>query len=350
MGSLEPSERQDFVNFPERVAAMHVAAGEGAGYSADRLHHLTDLIAMVSAQTDLAAVMEQALAALVDIAGAERGFLLLYKGFEVTQQIFHGMREDESDAYSSGLAYQILWGGEPVFIEDAQSHQEFADRESIQSLALRSMVGVPLHDGTETIGVMLADSQRINTRFSPEDLDLCMALGRQVAITIGNARRLEQYRNGYEELAMLHRLALATLGLTDLEAFLKPVAAEAVRLCDADRVLLLVGEGLACSAGIDRQGRVLPEAPTDISSGVGQWVLEHGEPLHLLDAQSEEAFQSRKSIQTLGLRTIYAVPVTHEGKRLGVLYMDHTRMGDPNPHGLHALARIGEMVGAFLSR
>jgi GAF domain-containing protein len=196
---------------------------------------------------------------------------------------------------------------------------------------------------------MLEDIHRINTRVSEEDLNLCMARGRQVAIAIGNARRLEQYRNGYEELTVLHRLALATLGLTDLEAFMRPVAQEAVRLCDADRVILLVGDELACKAAIDRQGGSLP-APSDISSGVSQWVLEHGEPLHLLDAQSEEAFQSRKSIQTLGLRTIFAVPVVHAGKRLGVLYLDHTRMGDPNPQGLHALARIGEMVGAYIGR
>jgi GAF domain-containing protein len=314
------------------------------------MHHLTDLMALVSAQTDVAAVMDQALAAFVDIAGAERGFLLLYKGFEVTQQIFHGMREDESDAYSSGLAYQILWGGEPVFIEDAQNHTEFAGRASIQALSLRSMVGVPLFDGSETIGVMLADSQRINTRFSQDDLDLCMALGRQVAITIGNARRLERYRNGYEELQVLHRLALATLGVTELEAFLAPIAAEAVRLCDADRALLLVGEDLTCAAALDGTGKLLAAGAGDVSTSVSRWVFEHGEPLHLLDAQSDEAYQSKKSIQALGLRTIFAVPVTFQGKRLGVLYLDNTRMGEANPAGLHTLARLGDMIGAFLGR
>lgn len=350
MATLEPSERQDFLAYPERQGAMRVSQGDGAGYSADRLHHLTDLIATISSQPDLPAVMARALAAMVDIAGAERGFLLLYRGFEVTQQIFHGMREDESDLYSSSLAHQILWSGEPLFVEDAQGHAGFAGNASIQALALRSMVGVPLNDGNETIGVMLADSQRINARFSEEDLDLCMALGRQVAIAISNTRRLEQYKNGYEELAMLHRLAIATLGERTLDGFMGPIGAEAIKLCDADRALLLVGDALACCAAVAPDGTSLSTSAADISQSVSRWVYEQGEPLHLLDAQSDESFQGRKSIQALGLRTIYAVPVTHEGSRLGVLYLDNTRMGDANPQGLHALARIGELVGAYLAR
>jgi hypothetical protein len=74
-------------------------------------------------------------------------------------------------------------------------------------------------------------------------------------------------------------------------------------------------------------------------------VLEHGEPLHLLDASSDEAFQAAQSIQALGLRTILAVPV---GDRRGVLYLDDRRITDRDEHVLATLARLGGLLDAFM--
>ncbi|MFN3347298.1 MAG: GAF domain-containing protein, partial [Candidatus Bipolaricaulaceae bacterium] len=88
----------------------------------------------------------------------------------------------------------------------------------------------------------------------------------------------------------------------------------------------------------------------DISSSISRWVYEKGEPLHLMDAASDDTFQVQKSVMALGLRTVFAVPIAHGGNRLGVLYLDNQRMVDANPVALRTLARIGEMVGAFVAR
>ncbi|MFP5500874.1 MAG: GAF domain-containing protein, partial [Candidatus Sericytochromatia bacterium] len=346
---LDDAEREAFLAWPSRQAVLAEGGAVEGGIATERLHHLADLMAAVSAESEIEAVMAQALAALVEIAGADRGFLLLYSGFEVTQQIFHGMGEDDSDAFSSSLAYQVLWNGEPLFVEDAQSHAELGMQKSIQALSLRSVLGLPIKEGEETIGVMLADSRRINTQFGEGDMELAMLLARQVGIAITNARRLARYKNGYDELNVLHRLAIATLGAPDLAGMLAPVAVEAAALCGAERLVLLEGEDLACAAAFDAAGRPLAES-RDLSQSVSRWVYENGEPLHLLDAQSDESFQAQKSVMALGLRTVFAVPVSHAGTRYGVLYMDNQRVVEADPTALHTLNRIGEMVGAFLSR
>ncbi len=347
---LEEAERQDYLAWPERAAALRLGLEAGDLMSADRLQHLTDLIALVTSQPDLPRVMQQALTALVEIAGAERGFLLLYNGFEVTQQIFHGMDERDNDEFSSGLAYQVLWTGEPLFVEDASSHTEFMGRQSVQSLSLRSVVAVPLNDGQETVGVMMADSQRINTRFAPQDLELALALARQVAIVITNTRRLQRFQNAFEESQVLHRLALAMLGRHTVEEAMAAVAAEALPLCGATRALLLAGPDLKVRTAFDATGMTLPTAGIEVSHSVSGWVNESGEPLHLVDAQADEHFQSRASVMALGLHTIFAVPVAFEGRKLGVLYLDHPQIVDEDPAALHTLVRIGEMLGAFVAR
>lgn len=347
---LEEPERQDYLAWPERALALRLGQESGDMLSADRLQHLTDLVALVTSAPDLPRVMQHALSALVDIAGAERGFLLLYNGFEVTQRIFHGMEEGDDDEFSSGLAYQVLWSGEPLFVEDASSHTEFMGRASIQALELRSVVAVPLNDGQETVGVMMADSQRINTRFTPQDLDLAMALARQVAIAITNTRRLQRYQNAFDEAQILQRLALAMLGHTTVDGVMAAVAGEALPLAGASRCMLLAMPDLSPRCAFDATGAQLPGAGLAISNSVSGWVHESGQPLHLVDAQTDEQFQSRQSVVSLELHTIVAVPVAYDGRKLGVLYLDHPRIVEESPKGLHTLARIGEMLGAFLTR
>jgi GAF domain-containing protein len=350
LAGLDEAEREAYLAWPERAEVLTPQANAGLEVSADRMHHLTDLMAMITSQDDMGQVMQHALAALVDIAGAERGFLLLYDGFEVVQQIFHGMSEEEGDAYSSTLAYQVLWSGEPVFIEDAQADTDLGSKASIQALSLRSVLGIPLFDGHEVIGVMIADSQRINTRFTASDMDLALALGRQVAIAISNTRRLDRYKNGYEELERLHGLALELMGASSIEELIGPVAAEAIDLTGADRVFLLMGDELTITAGRDAALKPLALDVRDVSQSISRWVYEKGEPLHLMDAQSDDTFQVQKSVMALGLRTVFAVPIEHKGRRHGVMYLDNQRMVEANPAALRTLARVGEMVGAFVAK
>jgi GAF domain-containing protein len=347
---LDEPERQDFLAWPERALALRLGLETGDLLSADRLQQLTDLIALVTSAPDLPRVMQHALTALVETASAERGFLLLYNGFEVTQRVYHGMDEGDDDEFSSGLAYQVLWSGEPLFVEDASSHTEFMGRASVQALALRSVVAVPLNDGHETVGVMMADSQRINARFTPQDLDLAMALARQVAIAITNTRRLQRYQNAFDEAQVLQRLALAMLGHTTVEGAMAAVAGEALPLSGASRALLLSAPDLAPRCAFDATGGQLPAAGVAVSQSVSGWVLESGKPLHLVDAQTDENFQSRQSVVSLDLHTIVAVPVAFGERKLGVLYLDHPRIVEEDPTALHTLARIGEMLGAFLAR
>ena len=350
MAGLSEAERLAYLAWPERAAAHQLERpAEAAG--GERFHHLADLLATITSQPDVPRVMQQALTALVEIAGAERGFLLLYNGFEVTQQVFYGMDERDNDEFSSGLAHQVLWSGEPLVLEDASCHTEFSARLSVQTLALRSVVAVPLHDGTEILGVMMADSKRVNTRFGPEELSLAMALARQVAIALSNTRRLEQLRNAHAEHELLHRLALGLLRSDDLAAGFACVAAEAVPLCGASRAVWLDGpDPGTVRQAFDATGQRLDPEDAEISWGVVQWVFQQGEPLHLVDAQNDEVFQHRDSVQALGLRTIFAVPIRLGERILGVLYLDHPLVVDEDPAALHTLGRLADMFGAFWSR
>ncbi|MEB3328140.1 MAG: GAF domain-containing protein [Candidatus Sericytochromatia bacterium] len=351
LSGLEEQARLAYVSWPEREAVCRPTSAPGDPTGAERFHHLTDLLATITSQPDMPRIMQQALVALVELAGAERGFLLLYNGFEVTQQVFYGMDERDNDEFSSSLAHQVLWSGKPLVVEDVSSHAEFSDKKSVQALSLRSVVAVPLHDGTETLGVMMADSQHINERVGEAELQLAMALARQVAIALSNARRLEQYRNAHAEHEVLNRLAVALLRVDTLEAGFARVAAEAVPLCGVSRAVWLDGPDPGqLRHAFDATGQQLDAREAAISRSTVQWVFEEGQPLHLVDAQDDEAFQHRASVQALGLHTIFAVPIRQGEHVAGVLYLDHPMVVEDNPAAVHTLLRIADLFGAFWSR
>jgi hypothetical protein len=93
-----------------------------------------------------------------------------------------------------------------------------------------------------------------------------------------------------------------------------------------------------------------PGAAPDVSGSICRWVLEHGEPLHMVDVQSEEAFQSARSVMALGLRTVWAVPVRHAGATLGLMYLDSQRVDAAAPATMRALGAIADLAGAHLAR
>jgi GAF domain-containing protein len=232
-------------------------------------------------------------------------------------------------------------------LEDASADEELGARQSVQALELKAVLGVPLGAG-QPFGVLLAERGAAEGPFDPSALDRAEDFARQAAFIVQNALALHRYQTGFEELERLQRLAVPAIAATRLDDLLAPLAAEALALTGAERLMLLKGPSLACEAAYGPQGP-LPAAQ-DASGTIVRWVWEHGEPLHLLDAQSDEAFQTQRSVVALGLRTVYAVPVEHQGRRHGVLYLDTPRLSEPNAQAVHTLARMAGLVGAFLSR
>ena len=107
--------------------------------------------------------------------------VLLLEDLDVTHKVYYGMSADDADEFSASLAYEILWRGRPMYVEDAQMDRYFRAQASVRALDLRSVVGVPLAVDGRVIGVMIGDSQQITSGFGDYHLELLEALARRVA-------------------------------------------------------------------------------------------------------------------------------------------------------------------------
>lgn len=352
LAGLSPAERAAYLRFPERLAALSPRQeGEGAsgGLPVERLRLLADLVADAAQKPDLDGVLLASVAALVELSGMSRAFLLLYEDMEVSHKVFYGMVSEEVDEHSEGLAQRVAWGGKPLYVADIAQDEELAARGSVMALGLRSALALPLlatqADGhQEVVGVMLADSQHLLPHFGPEDMAAAEALAQLVAALVVAARRQESQQQGLDEAEALLALACRLLEAPSPEARWAALAAEALGIAKAERCLVLQGEALRPVLAFGPGGQALPLAAQEISRSVATWVWEQGEALQLLDAQEEEGFAAQRSVAALGLRTVMVVPIGRGAAKQGLLYLDSQRVQAPSPSALKLLEGLGDLA------
>lgn len=142
---------------------------------------------------DVDEVLNQVMDAVIDLSGAERGFLMLLDPDtgELHLRVARNMEHEtlqSKDAVSRTITEAVVRNSTPILTTDAQSDPRFARQESIVLHSLRSIMCVPLRSRGELIGVVYVDNRISAGVFTNEDLNLLNAFASQAAIAIENAR------------------------------------------------------------------------------------------------------------------------------------------------------------------
>jgi signal transduction histidine kinase len=147
-----------------------------------------------STTLDLDEVLNQVMDAVIQVTGAERGFLMLLDS-ETGEMKPRAARNIEQETLESGdveisetVINTVMESGEGVVSEDAQTDPRFSGQGSIVLFSLRSILCAPLRTHGETIGVIYVDNRAQSGIFTSEDLELLNPLVTQAAIAIENAR------------------------------------------------------------------------------------------------------------------------------------------------------------------
>ncbi len=97
-----------------------------------------------------------------------------------------------------------------------------------------------------------------------------------------------------------------------------------------------------------------PEAVQDErfrgSVGAVRQALETGGPVVLSDVRADPRLGKRPSVVALGIASLACVPLRHEGKIIGVLYVDSRRLGPTFTQlGLEVLEALADHTGTILA-
>ena len=161
---------------------------------AGRLLMLYRISQSFNSTLDLDAVLENVMDAVIEITGAERGFLMLKDSagelvFRVARGMDHETIEEPEFQVSRTIVQQVADSGQPLLTSNAQD--DFASRASVINLKLRSILCVPLQHKGLDLGLIYVDNRIQNDIFTNAELELLAAVAASAGAAIENARLYE---------------------------------------------------------------------------------------------------------------------------------------------------------------
>jgi adenylate cyclase len=182
-----------------------------------QLRALSEVGAVINSTLDLPVVLNQVMDKVVELTGAERGYLVLRDEetgnleFRVARNLDRETLQNQSFEVSRTIVTHVAESGEPVVTTNAQADPRFQAQESVVSYSLRSILCVPLRVKEQVIGVMYADNRIKSGLFGERELNLLIVFANQAAVAIENARLFE--RVSYAQRLMANIFASITSGV-----------------------------------------------------------------------------------------------------------------------------------------
>ncbi|HEY5132307.1 MAG TPA: sigma 54-interacting transcriptional regulator [Candidatus Krumholzibacteriaceae bacterium] len=173
----------------------------------EKLEMLTDITKALSSTLNLNEVLEKIIDSTIQLADADRGFLMLADArgtleFKIARDRDKQPLEKEAFTISFSIVHDVAQRGEPLFISDILEDNRFKDQKSVLDLQLKQAVCVPLVLEKSIIGVIYTDSNRLSPAFAKDDMSIISAFAAQAAIAIENAKLHGKIVHSQESLAI----------------------------------------------------------------------------------------------------------------------------------------------------
>ncbi|MHC5080091.1 MAG: sigma 54-interacting transcriptional regulator [Planctomycetota bacterium] len=173
------------------------------------LMRLQEVIKAVNTELQLDRLLALIMDHAVEIAGAERGFMMLVEGgalkFRVARNIDREKVRKPEFKISSSIAEETFRTGKPILTANAKEDARFASAGSVHELKLTSILCHPLRIRDRVIGVIYLDNRFRVGQFTPDVLRLLEMFTDQAATALENARLHEENLRSKDELEKLNR-------------------------------------------------------------------------------------------------------------------------------------------------
>ena len=216
--------------------------------SRQHLKGISEVGQLINASLDPAVVLQNIVDTIIQLTGAERGFLMLNdgKGHFVTPVARNWDRssitEDELQV-SQTVIQRVFSTGNPVMTTNAQEDPRFVAQESVLTYNLRSILCVPLKLKDHIVGVVYTDHRIQTGIFTESDSEIMRSFANQAAIALENARLYASIKISLEQVTELKQL-MSDVFSSIASGVITTDQREAVIFCNqAARKILNIKEG-----------------------------------------------------------------------------------------------------------
>lgn len=328
-----------------------------------RLAALYEVSSQLGASLDLSEVLNQVMDAIIQLTGAERGFLMLFD--EVTgelqtmaaRNVDQKTIDDSSMKISRTVVERATNSGEGILTSNAQEDERFSSQQSVVGYQLRSIMCAPLRARGRVIGAAYVDNRLFTGVFQQDDLDLLITFANQAAIAIENARLFTQtdqaLNRRVEELTIFQRIDQQLNKSLELQRVLSLALDWAINLTNADSgsIGLLVqdedqGEpALRLLARREPEGAAAGDAEkaiVPVTHPVLAQILAGGESVLSRELSAGEAIDGTPSAIQL------AVPVRRDGRVTGLITLESDDPGAIDEEDVAFVERLADRAAVAI--
>ncbi len=285
---------------------------------------------ILGSSLDLTQVLNQVMDAIIQLTGAERGFLMLVgrdtreldlrAGRNVDRVTIDG---DEMEV-SRTVISRVVEKGQPVLTYNAQEDPRFSQQMSVVGYALRSVMCAPLWARGKILGAVYVDNRVRSGVFSESQLSTLATFANQAAMAIENARLFTMTDQALaarvEELSILQRIDRELNTSLDSDRVMDLALEWAVKLADADGgMLLLLEEGAETARVVASRGRDAAPDRVPLAHPAISHVLANGESVVMHGPVSAHSVDGTPAIAQV------AVPIKREGRVTALLALESNR-------------------------
>ena len=209
-----------------------------------RLAALYAVSAQLGTSLDLTEVLNQVMDAIIQLTGAERGYLVLFDDSSGALQPVAARNVDQKTIAGSSMNIsrtvieRALATGDGILTNNAQEDERFSGQQSVVGYQLRSIMCAPLRARGSMLGAVYVDNRLFTSVFDNADLELLVTFANQAAITIDNARLFTQTDQALtrrvDELSLFQRIDQQLNKSLDLNRVLNLALSWAISLTGAD--------------------------------------------------------------------------------------------------------------------
>ncbi|MFY1826629.1 AAA family ATPase [Myxococcus fulvus] len=319
----------------------------------------------ISAETVPARLFERILRIVIEVAGAQKGGLLL--GEAGALQVHARVHTEDTEAsllevplaqareFPRSIARYVARLGESLVLADAAAEGPFATDEEVRALGIRSVACVPLKKQARVVGVLYLENNVMAGAFTQERVEVVQALAAQAVISLDNSTFLQE-RERSEKTARFLAAAGAALveSLDDATTLAKVVQLTVPQFADwclLDRVAedgssrgVEIAHADPAQAGLAGLLERLTAAAGRRRSAPPK-ALNASQPV-LLDAVSEEGLRAmaldeehHRVLLAIRPRSVISVPLVARGRTLGILTFMVAQAGRCYDHADLAVAQ-----------
>ena len=170
-----------------------------------RMQAMVQVSIALGAITELDELLAKIMQLIFEIfEGADRAFVVAYKAnTNQFRPLIMRNRDSETPAgediaLSRTIVNQVLEQKHALMLMDAQGDQRFSNHDSIQDLAIRSVMCAPLLYENEVLGLIQIDTCESSHVFTAEDLDVLTGISAQMAISMKNSQLYKEIEGLFE--------------------------------------------------------------------------------------------------------------------------------------------------------